>query len=296
MNNPFSLIKEKIRLYHIRNKHKTTLIGPKYVVIDITNRCNLNCIACWTYSPYLTKSKPLPGWFKEQLEFKLMMHLVHDLKRLGVEEIRLTGGGEPFMHPDIFKIIHLIKSNRIKLSITTNVTLLNKKKIDYLAKEKVDNLTISLWASNEQDYLATHPNQPKGAFGRICENLAYLTGKIKWTVFSNVISNKNHGSICEMAGFASSMNASEIYFTLVDSIDGETDRLLLNEKERNKAVISFKEVMAKYSLGAYGKMKIDNPENFLRRLETPGMTEGNYDNVYLKMPCTIGYTFSRIMA
>ena len=37
------------------NNKFNTPFGPEYVTVDITNKCNLNCIGCWTYSPLLEK-------------------------------------------------------------------------------------------------------------------------------------------------------------------------------------------------------------------------------------------------
>ena len=294
----------KDRVYHIiksiREKKYKTPFGPEYVTIDITNKCNLNCIGCWTYSPLLKKQNlPEDIWFKQELPFETIKNLIIDLKTLNTNEIRLTGGGEPFLHPKIMKIIRLIKQNGFKLDITTNFTLLNKKKIDELIKYNVDNLTISLWAATSKTYVKTHPNQTEKTFDKIKENLNYLNKKKKNTqvVIANVILNKNYNEIEKMIDFAVKVNANEIYFTLIDPIKGNTDKLLLNNNQQKKLKNKFKKILDKYKKGKYEKLIIDNPDNFLRRIENKDLRLGNYDsNIVLKIPCTIGWTFSRILA
>ncbi len=290
---------EDIFLKDINSGRQFSSQGPKYVVIDITNRCNLNCIACWTYSPLLQEKKPHSSWFKDEISFDVIKRLVDELKKIGTIEIRLTGGGEPFLHPHIMDIIRLIKKNNFMLDITTNFTLLNKERIDFLIANKVDNITVSLWAASPETYIKTHPNQKEAMFLKIMENLKYLNEKKKNTrvVVSNVISNLNYTEIEDMMAIAAKAEANEVYFTLVDSIEGATDKLLLNKRQQENLRKKFIHVLEKYQKGDYGKVKIDNPDNFLRRISNAATKKGVYDSdaIYM-MPCTVGWTFSRILA
>ena len=235
---------EDVRIENIKNRNFNPSFGPKYVVIDITNKCNLNCIACWTYSPLLNKKKPPQKWFKQQLSFETIKKLVKDLKELKTEEIRLTGGGEPFIHPQIMNIVKLIKSKGIILDVTTNFSLMNKKKLDALIKYKVDNLTISLWAATAETYAKTHPNQTEKTFDRIKENLLYLSKINKKTkiVIANVISNLNYHELEKMLEFAKEVKASEVYLTMIDPIEDETASLLLNKEQQNELKKSFEKI------------------------------------------------------
>ena len=92
--------------------------GPEHVVIDITNRCNNNCIACWTRSPLLGDKGPDNAWHRQQLSRDVVLRLVNDLAGMGTKIIRFTGGGEPFLHPDIFDFIAAVKSHKIYCAVT----------------------------------------------------------------------------------------------------------------------------------------------------------------------------------
>ena len=120
---------------------KTGFIGPQIVQFDLTNRCNNNCLCCWNRSPLL-------GEFNEQkreennreLSFDVIKKTLLELKELGTKDIFLAGGGEPFAHPDIMKILKLVKQNGMRVFINTNFTLIDK--------EKVRNRRKSLWSED----------------------------------------------------------------------------------------------------------------------------------------------------
>lgn len=273
---------------------KEELKGPRYITIDITNKCNLNCIACWTFSPLLKDKKPIPSWFKEELSYKKIEELVNEISDLGTKEVRITGGGEPFLHKDIFKIIELIKSKGMKLNITTNFSLLNKEKIKKIVKLEVDNLTISLWAGDKKTYSAVHPNQRLEMFDNIEKNLLFLKKINKHTkiVIANVISNINYTNIEQMISFGEKVNANEIYFAFIDPIKEATDKLLLNEKQRKE----LEQTLLKIK-GGKPEIKIDFINNILRRISNPRAIQGHYDsNIVPGMKCYVGIKFARIMA
>jgi MoaA/NifB/PqqE/SkfB family radical SAM enzyme len=197
---------------------------PKYITIDLTNSCNLNCVGCWTHSPLLKDKEASKEWKSNMIPFEKLKNLINDLKELGTEKIRLTGGGEPFMHPRIMDIIRIIKEKGISCDITTNFTLLNKDKIKKLFELNVDEIVVSLWAGDAETYVKIHPNQTKKTFERIKDNLEFIAQykeKIRKgpkVIMANVISNINYDKVDKIANFATHVSLDEIYFTLIDPI------------------------------------------------------------------------------
>jgi len=90
---------------------------PKYVTIDLTNSCNLNCIGCWTHSPLLKDKEASKEWKSQIIPFNTLKKIIDDLHELGTKRVRLTGGGEPFLYPEIMEIIRLIKEKGISCDI-----------------------------------------------------------------------------------------------------------------------------------------------------------------------------------
>ncbi|MFH2021241.1 MAG: radical SAM protein [archaeon] len=289
---------ESARITEIINKKNITTIGPSYVVIDITNRCNLNCIACWSYSPLLNDCKPKPKWFTHEIKIDKLREVIKDLSKMGTERIRLSGGGDPFMHPHIMDIAREIKKKNITLEIVTNFTLVDESKIRELVNIGIDNLTVSLWAASPKTYKATHPNQKLETFDKINASLLkfnQLKKKSK-TVIVNVISNLNYFEAEKMVDHAKEIDADETYFTLVDPIKNGTESLILSDKQVKDLREIWIKVISNFEKGNYGKLKIDNPYNLLRRLKNEGCSKGEYDAQVGNIPCTVGYTFSRILA
>lgn len=278
---------------------RKAFIGPEQVVVDLTNRCNQKCIGCWLYSPLL-KDKPDEEILKQQLSFESAKHLISRLAELGTKRVRFTGGGEPFMHPDIMKLIEYAKSKGLTCCITTNFALLNKEKIKDLIRLEVDELAISLWASNQNTYQKTHPDSLDGFFEKIKENLIFLSQEKKnkpLVTLCNVICNLNYLEVEEMFKYALDMEVDGIYFTLVDTLKG-TQSLLLN-KEQKQIVLQQAEEIKKFweNLPQKRRIKLDYFDGFILRLKEDDSLSGSYDCKRIdKIPCYAGWIFARVLA
>lgn len=273
-------------------------VGPDYVTIDITNRCNLDCIACWTFSPLLEEKLASREWQQQELPWEVLQDLVEDLSRLGTREIRLTGGGEPFMHKRCMDLIEAIKARGMTCAVTTNFTLSPPSQIDRLAG-LLDTLTLSLWAGSREGYESSHPNRTAKTFDTIKERLLYLKSLeagAPRVVTANVIGTYNYLDVGNMIDFAEEVGAAEVYFTLVDPIAGKTDRLLLSSEQRELVGRQITEKLE--DLEARGSsLVLDGAETFFRRLDNPDGNKGRYDsNRVDELPCYVGWMFVRISA
>ena len=150
-------------------------IGPEHVVVDVTNRCNNNCIACWTRSPLLLDEEAPPEWKKQTLSYRVLSNLIDDLSDLGTRRIRFTGGGEPLMHHGAIDLLARIKEKKMIGALTTNFTLMTKEKVKAIVDMELDELTVSLWAATPQTYSITHPNKLAKTFNYIKDHLIYLS-------------------------------------------------------------------------------------------------------------------------
>ena len=126
---------------------KKAFCGPHTVQIDLTDKCNNACIACWVHSPLLNKKEVFPKGQKE-LPFKVVKKLINELHRLGTKEIILSGSGEPFLYPHIYEAINLIKDSGMSLNIITNAMLIDKTVAKLIIEKKVDLITASVWAGH----------------------------------------------------------------------------------------------------------------------------------------------------
>jgi len=288
-------------------------IGPGIVQFDITNRCNNNCLCCWNNSPLL--GKPTEGEKKErglELPFDLIERTVSELKQMETKTIFLAGGGEPFMHSDIMKILRCMKASGMKVVINTNFMLVDKKRAKEIIELKIDLVHISLLAGTAKTYALVHPNKTEKAFRRIKDTLKYLlylrakknqTGPVPLPHIDlyYVIFNKNYQDISDMTGLAMDLKVNTLEFTPIDVIPGKTDILLLNDWQRNKVLEEVKtqhQRLEEFNRQQGGKVTfIEQYDSFINRLSAKESTEGKYEShTFVGRPCYVGWSFLRILA
>ena len=148
-------------------------IGPLYVTIDLTRRCNLQCPDCQYHSPLLTKSS-LDDENTVDIPVHRFEKLCSETKTMGTRSLILTGEGEPFLHPQLFDLISTAKRMGFNLILFTNGTLLSKNSIRYLLESRPDVLKVSLWASSPEEYKANYPGSKPDNFERIVDGLKLL--------------------------------------------------------------------------------------------------------------------------
>lgn len=269
-------------------------IGPEHVVVDLTNRCNTNCIACWTYSPLLRDKAAPVTWKRQELPGAVARRLVDDLAVIGTRRVRFTGGGEPLLHPDFHELVRRIKDRGMTAQVTTNLI---GGDADRLLATGIDEITVSLWASNASTYTRTHPNQGPASFPRIqrtIEQLAAAPRRPRLT-FANVLGRINFHELEQMYDFAAAVRADAVYFTLVDPVEGRTEGLMLTPEERLATLGAVRRVLERAD--GPGMPALDSAGELMGRLAGEGAANGFYDAGRVdELPCTIGWTFARVLA
>jgi len=92
--------------------------GPSFIELHPTNVCNSNCFFC-NQKHYRDDNA--------HLDFETIRNLLISLKNNGLNEIRISGGGEPLTHPEFGKIYKLIKDIGLNIvGLNTNGLLLSK--------------------------------------------------------------------------------------------------------------------------------------------------------------------------
>lgn len=106
---------------------------PRTVQFEITNQCNLACRMC--------PRNVLNVKFKH-MELDLFKKLVDKLE--GVEEVILTGWGEPLYHPDIVDMVKYCKKRGFETRFTTNGILMTENMMDEFIKAGLDEIAFSV--------------------------------------------------------------------------------------------------------------------------------------------------------
>ncbi|VBB09611.1 radical sam [Lucifera butyrica] len=116
----------------------------KRVYIEVTTKCNFNCVTCIRSS---WQDKPA------HMEQETFEHILHNLKELpALESVHFGGFGEPLMHPRIFDMLKAVKELGLKVEIITNGSYLRQEVIEKLIDLELDVLFTSLDSSEEKEY------------------------------------------------------------------------------------------------------------------------------------------------
>lgn len=110
---------------------------PINAQIELTYRCNLNCVHCYATDRAL----------KDELTTEEVEHVLKQLAEMGCLFLSLTGG-EIFLRTDLMKILKMAKDNNLAVNLFTNGTLMTPAMVSELERTPPLCLHISLYAMN----------------------------------------------------------------------------------------------------------------------------------------------------
>ena len=118
-----------------RQQHGTRTGSGPVVVWNSTKTCNLECVHCYASA----KKSKFPGELSTE-EAKVM---IDDLADFNVPAL-LISGGEPLIRPDILELAEYATTKGIRVTFSTNGTLIDEKKAERIAKIGVAYVGISV--------------------------------------------------------------------------------------------------------------------------------------------------------
>jgi MoaA/NifB/PqqE/SkfB family radical SAM enzyme len=104
----------------------------KTVFFAVNNTCNSKCRMCSIW-----KNKD-----KRNVKFEDAKKALDILKKKNFKLVQITGG-EPFLNPDIFRILEYAKKLGFHISIVTNGSLITEETAKRIAKINVDQISVS---------------------------------------------------------------------------------------------------------------------------------------------------------
>jgi radical SAM protein with 4Fe4S-binding SPASM domain len=163
---------------------------PKRIVLETTNRCNLNCPFCLVgmQNELLEKhgntahdllSRGMGTMSEETFE-----KVRHQLKPFGIEAVYLHFQGEPFLNKLTPDFARRLKKDGMYVGVFTNGQAFNEKIIEGIAAAEIDLIRFSVDGASESTY---QKNRVGGKFSVVYENmrnvaLAHrgLSTRIEW--------------------------------------------------------------------------------------------------------------------
>jgi MoaA/NifB/PqqE/SkfB family radical SAM enzyme len=168
---------------------------PIWAQLNITWRCNLDCAYCTEYDNS-----------KGDVPYDELIARIDKCRELGVLHTDLIGG-EPMLHPDVFRLFEAITERGMTSGMTTNGFLLTAEKIEQLRAAGLGRLQISV------DGVRPSKETPK--------TLKTLKGKIElcaglpiWFRVNTVICDETLDQVEEVARFCFERNVG-VNFSVV---------------------------------------------------------------------------------
>jgi len=138
---------------------------PRLCQWEITCRCNLHCVMCYT------DCFNRPEKIRNELSTSEIIRIMDELAEAGCVELCLTGG-EPLARPDFFDIYGHAKTSGFLVTLFTNGTLITEEVADRLAALPPHRIEISLHGLRENTF--EEVTQGKGSFHRCMKAIQLL--------------------------------------------------------------------------------------------------------------------------
>lgn len=142
-------MEQPITNYNFRGRLKAEF--PSQIIVDATEVCNLECIHC----PHPT-FKRSEHYATRYLDVALHKRMVDEVRHYGQGQthyIRYTSNGEPLVHPDIYNMLdYAVKNSGVFVTLTTNGTIMNEKRIEKLLASGLHMVDVSIDAYLPETY------------------------------------------------------------------------------------------------------------------------------------------------
>ena len=210
------------------------------VHIDISGRCNENCIHC--YIPSNRKCGIMT--------LDLFEQILYQCKELNVINLTISGG-EPMLNPNLIDFLLLCKQNNFSVNILSNLTNLSCELLTVIADNPLISIQTSLYAMDEKVHDMITRN--KGSFKKTLNSIELLHGKNIPMQINCPIMKQNMQHYKDVLLYAKSMNIeADSDYSLFGSFDcsknnltcrlsiEEISELLLNNREESEKFIDNK--------------------------------------------------------
>lgn len=173
----------------------------------LTEGCDLRCRHCWINPKYQAGGNSYPV-----LDIKLFQHIVTQAKDLGLTGVKLTGG-EPMLHPHIFKILEIIRTEDLRLVVESNGMKCTPEISEKIAGCKSPFISVSLDGSTPEvhEWVRGVP----GSFEATLKGIKNLVSAgLKPQIIMTVM-RRNKGQVESLIQLAESLGAGSVKFNIV---------------------------------------------------------------------------------
>lgn len=124
-------------LNSVKKNIKEVLDIPREIMIEIEEKCNLNCAFCFNKNTFARHGRNI----KNKLSSDYIKQIIDSAVSFGVGVIRFTGG-EPLLRKDIWDLARYVKEKNVELRLNTNSLLIDDKDKAKMVSDHFDNILI----------------------------------------------------------------------------------------------------------------------------------------------------------
>lgn len=232
-------------LADVENKAITAfkLGRPSDVIWNITNRCNLLCDHCYMAADAHT----LP----DELTDEETIALVEQMGERKLPALFLTGG-EPMMRRNFWEILETARAHGIRVTVSTNCTLMTREAAKRLKADGVDWVATSLYGPDEfHDAMVGVPGSRK----RVVEAIKVLREEGVGVAIKTAISAATWPYVNDLIQDARDLDCGLIYFCdliTAGRSEDEDDGRITPEQWRELADYVIEDLVAEKETGVRG--------------------------------------------
>lgn len=193
--------------YSQRTESQSEIPPLNQLYFYLTEGCNLACRHCWLapkFDPEGTRYATLPVEFFDTA--------IREAKPLGLTTVKFTGG-EPLLHPEIKKLLEIVRREDLSLTIETNGLLCTPEMASEIAKSPDRFVSVSMDGADA----ATHDwvRGIKGSFIKAQEAVQNLTAADTAPQIIMSLMRCNVDQVVPMIQMAENLGAASVKFNVI---------------------------------------------------------------------------------
>lgn len=190
---------------------------PTRVQFEITYRCNIHCVHCYT-DPFNT-----PMHLRRELSVEEIIRIFDELADAGVLWMTITGG-EAFVHPQFKQIYKEAKARGFLLSLFSNATTITETLADFLAADPPFTIDVSCHGATPEIFDAV--SQVPGSFKRFQEGVRRLLDKGLPVKVKTKAMTLNRAELPKIKAFVESFGLEfNLYTVIHPRLDGDVSSI-----------------------------------------------------------------------
>lgn len=190
---------------------------PLRAQLELTYRCNLHCVHCYT-DPFNRTDL-----LEKELHFEDWLNLFDQLASAGILWITFTGG-EAAIHPRFRELYAEAKKRGFILSLFTNATVITESLADFLAEDPPFTIEVSLHGADSKVF--DRVTQVSGSFRYFDKGIRKLIDRNLPLEIKTKAMSVNRGELQPIADYVKSLGLKQtVYTSLYPRLNKDTSSL-----------------------------------------------------------------------